>query len=190
MLEVAEGVKYLHSEGIVHGDLHGVRVPICAPKSVYHIIHQRNVLLNSEFHCQITDFGSTRHFEATVTRSTTAFAMNFVAPELFGMCTTCGLFDCDGCQGDQAAQKRRKTMETDVYSFGCLYYATFFDSIPFHGKTEIQIVRLVTNGKRPDRLESPSMEDDIWHLIQRCWESIPSKRSTIKDITTALASRA
>ena len=32
MLEVAEGMKYLHSEGIVHGDLHGVRVPIlCLP---------------------------------------------------------------------------------------------------------------------------------------------------------------
>ena len=32
MLEVAEGVKYLHSEGIIHGDLHGVRVPIsCLP---------------------------------------------------------------------------------------------------------------------------------------------------------------
>jgi len=170
MLEVAEGVKYLHSEGIVHGDLHG-----------------RNVLLNSEFHCQITDFGSTRHFEADVTRSTTAFAMNFVAPELLGMCTTCGLFDCDGCRG---VQKRRKTMETDVYAFGCLYYATFFDSTPFHDKTEHQIVRLVIQGKRPDRLESPRMEDDTWDLILRCWEPIPSKRSTIVDIATALGSPA
>ncbi|KAF8343515.1 kinase-like domain-containing protein [Amanita rubescens] len=171
MLEVAEGVKYLHSEGIVHGDLHG-----------------RNVLLNSEFRCQITDFGSTRHFEATVTRSTTAFAINSVAPELFGMCTTCGLFDCDVAQGDQAAwEKRCKTMETDIYAFGCLYYATFFGSTPFHGKNEIQIFHLVAKGKRPDRLESPRMEDDTWHLIQRCWEPIPSKRSTIKDVATALA---
>ena len=94
------------------------------PKSVYHIIYQRNILLDSKFHCQITDFGSTRHSEAAVTHSTTAFTMNFVAPELFGMCATCGLFDCDGCQGEE---KRRKTMETDVYAFGCLYYAVRMD---------------------------------------------------------------
>lgn len=28
MLEVAQGVQYIHSEGIVHGDLKGVRVLI------------------------------------------------------------------------------------------------------------------------------------------------------------------
>src|SRR6266550_5370631 len=65
---------------------------------------------------------------------------------------------------------------------------TFFDSAPFHDKSHYQIVRLITNGERPDRLESPRMEDDTWHLIQKCWEPIPSKRSTIKDIATALAS--
>jgi serine/threonine protein kinase len=86
------------------------------------IIYQRNVLLNPELHCQITDFGSTRHFEAAVTRSTTAFVINFVAPELFGACTTCGLSPTD-CDGPQEDQKRRKTMATDVYAFGCLYYA-------------------------------------------------------------------
>ena len=26
MLEVAEGMLYIHSEGIVHGDLHGVSI--------------------------------------------------------------------------------------------------------------------------------------------------------------------
>jgi len=91
---------------------------------------------------------------------------------------------------DQAVEKRHKTMETDVFAYGCLYYATFFDSAPFNGKTDIQIVRLVTNGKRPARLESPSMEDDTWRLIERCWEPIPSERLMIKDIVTVLASRA
>ena len=84
---------------------------------------QGNVLLDSEFHCQITDFGSTRHSEATVTRSTTALVSNYAAPEFFGMCTTCCQFDCDGCHDSQDEQHRTKTMETDVYAFGCLYYA-------------------------------------------------------------------
>ncbi len=97
------------------------------PKSVYHIIYQGNVLLDSEFHCQITDFGSTRHFEAAVTQSTTAFAINFVAPELLGMCTTCGLSNCNGCQGNQAGKMTRKTMATDVYAFGCIYSAVRMD---------------------------------------------------------------
>ncbi|KAF8729825.1 hypothetical protein AX14_005990 [Amanita brunnescens Koide BX004] len=170
MLEVAEGMKYLHSEGIVHGDLHG-----------------RNVLLDANFHCQITDFGSTRHSEAAVTQTTTALTINFVAPELFGMCTICGLPSCGGCQ---AGQKIHKTMATDVYAFGCLYYATFFDTAPFHDKHSLQIFQLVTNGKRPARLESPRMEDDTWHLIERCWKQIPSRRLMIKDIETALVSRA
>ena len=34
MLEVAEGVRYIHSEGIVHGDLKGVRIVIL------HIVNQ------------------------------------------------------------------------------------------------------------------------------------------------------
>ena len=84
------------------------------------------MLLDSEFHCQITDFGSTRHSEVTVTRSTTALLFNYAAPELFGMCTTCRQFDCNGSHDGQDEQHRTKTMETDVYAFGCLYYAVRF----------------------------------------------------------------
>ncbi|KAF8345152.1 kinase-like domain-containing protein [Amanita rubescens] len=55
MLEVAQGIQYIHSEGVVHGDLR-----------------------------RIADFGLTRHLEATVTMSG-ALHHNFVAPELFGV---------------------------------------------------------------------------------------------------------
>ncbi|KAF8351789.1 kinase-like domain-containing protein, partial [Amanita rubescens] len=109
MLEVAEGVRHLHSGGIVHGDLHG-----------------RNILLDPQFHCKITDFGSTQHHEVTVTRSTAALSIDFSAPELFGACTLCGVSDNKDCHGDQDERTIRKTQETDVYAFGCLYYAVSF----------------------------------------------------------------
>ena len=124
MLEVAEGIQHLHTEGIVHGDLHGVRGSILNflfVSSCHH--HQGNVLLDSEYHCKITDFGLTRHCEATIAASTRTFCPNFAAPELFGMCPICGEPECND---NHDVQHRNKTMETDVYAFGCLYYAVRF----------------------------------------------------------------
>jgi hypothetical protein len=95
-------------------------------------------------------------------------------------------------------------MKTDMYAFGCLYYAVrssaprlvqriehwftqiFFDTVPFQGKTEYQITRLVTAGERPDRLENPGMEEDTWNLIRSCWKSLPLERPTMEQIVQKL----
>ncbi|KAF8351796.1 kinase-like domain-containing protein [Amanita rubescens] len=165
MLEIAEGMHHLHSEGVVHGDLHA-----------------GNVLLDSELHCKIADFGLTRHSETTVAASTRAFSPNFAAPELFGLCTTCGQSGCDGCDEGRGVQHRSKTTKTDVYAFGCLYYAIFFGVAPFHEKNDFQILRLVMVGERPCRLENPKMADGTWNLITSCWISKPSERPTMAEI--------
>jgi hypothetical protein len=115
---------------------------------------------------------------------------------------TCGLPECeDERHGDHDVQNRSQTLETDVYAFGCIYHSvrsnlpqltrlilaqTFFDNVPFSGKNDFQVARLVMDGVRPGRLESPAMEDDTWNLIQSCWEPIPSKRPTIDQIVKAL----
>ncbi|KAF8722714.1 hypothetical protein AX14_009652 [Amanita brunnescens Koide BX004] len=64
--EVAQGIEYIHSEGVVHGDLRG-----------------DNVLLDANFRVKIADFGLTRYSESTVTHSG-ALHYNFAAPEPFG----------------------------------------------------------------------------------------------------------
>lgn len=164
-------------------------------------VNQGNILLDSEFHCQITDFGLTRHVEATTTQSTVALAYHFAAPELFGMCFSCGQPRCYGC----GASSRRKTMQTDVYAFGCLYYAVrfavycspistmlnlnkiLFDSVPFEKANNFIIMRLITDGIRPDRLEIPAIEDKMWDLISNCWEANPSERPTMEQIVNLLS---
>ena len=118
MLEVAEGVEYIHSEGIVHGDLRGVRILKYIQFTDLNLrLLQENILLDSEFRCQISDIGLTWHSDIA-----TLSVLNFAAPELFAMCDKCYRFDCDGCSGNLEV-KGRRTIQTDVYAFGCLHYA-------------------------------------------------------------------
>ncbi len=106
MREVAEGLWYIHSEGIVHGDLCGVRILIAGLSTSTTSMYQENILLDSTFQCQISGFGLTRH--STVTTSS---ILNFAAPELFVRSDKCDQPDLD-----------MRTVQTDVYAFGCLYY--------------------------------------------------------------------
>jgi len=134
-------------------------------------LHRENIFLDSDSppHCQITGFVSTKHFDATLKPA----AISFAAPELFDV------VDWDRCD----MQKKRSI---DVYAFGCLYYAIFFDTVPFHGKTDFEIMRLVKSGKLPDQLERPKMDDYTWNLLRSCWDLDPSKRPMFEEIVERL----
>lgn len=71
--------------------------------------------MDANFHAQISDFGLTRHSEATVTGSG-SLQYNFAAPELFGY-----LGD-DDSDSDDDAQLMARSQRSDIYAFGCLYY--------------------------------------------------------------------
>ncbi|KAF8676698.1 hypothetical protein AX14_004845 [Amanita brunnescens Koide BX004] len=159
MLEVAQGIQYIHSEGVVHGDLRGA-----------------NVLLDDDFHVQIADFGLTRISEATATQSGTLH-YNFAAPELFGSSSETDLPDLDPIN---------RTKMSDVFAFGCLYYEIHYDTMPFARRKEIQIMKLVCAGDRPPRLDEPPLCDRAWHLIQWCWESEASMRPAIENVTKSM----
>ncbi|KAF8336184.1 kinase-like domain-containing protein [Amanita rubescens] len=161
ILEVAQGMEYIHSEGAVHGDLRG-----------------ENILLDADLHVQIADFGLTRHSEATNTRSG-GLHVNFAAPELFGFCE-----DEDDSSDDVPA----RTQMSDVYAFGCLYYEIHYDSIPFAGKQDLQILTLISRGILPPRLDEPPLSDRAWNVIRCCWVREASERPRMKEITENMMS--
>ena len=80
-------------------------------------IYQDNVLLDADFHVQISDFGLTRHSEATVTQSG-ALHYNFAAPELFPNWDE----EEDASESEDDGRLTTRTQKSDIYAFGCLYY--------------------------------------------------------------------
>ncbi|KAF8631112.1 hypothetical protein AX17_005157 [Amanita inopinata Kibby_2008] len=157
--EVAEGVRYLHSEGVIHGDLRG-----------------NNILLDSKLRVQIADFGLTRHSDATATK-TLAFSPSFAAPELLSM------FDeLDDDDMDDHTETVLRTEKTDVFAFGSLYYEIHFGAAPFEGMSDMKIIGQVRNKKRASRLQSPPIGDEGWKLISRCWRPDPARRPTMEDV--------
>ncbi len=55
----------------------------------------------------------------------------------------------------------------------------FFNTAPFLDKSDLQILGLVTKGVRPERLNSPRIDDNTWNLITSCWLCNPSERLTM-----------
>ncbi|THU85549.1 hypothetical protein K435DRAFT_386447 [Dendrothele bispora CBS 962.96] len=90
--EVAQGLAYLHSQNIVHGDLRGA-----------------NILINDDWQACLTDFGLTVFNDATAVTFTSRRegSVRWMAPELH-VPETFGL------------DRFRLTSETDIYAFGCV----------------------------------------------------------------------
>jgi hypothetical protein len=93
-------------------------------------------------------------------------------------------------------------MATDVYAFGCLYYAVslstdlsarvtrlvqiFFNAVPYDGEVPFRIGWLVATGKRPPRLDKPKMQDSLWELISDCWKFHAADRPPMNQIVEAV----
>ncbi|KAK7438585.1 hypothetical protein VKT23_017920 [Stygiomarasmius scandens] len=141
--EVAQGLAYLHSQKIVHGDLRGA-----------------NILINDDWQACLTDFGLTVFNDATVATFTSRRegSVRWMAPELhvpesFGL------------------DRFRLTPETDIYSFGCVCLELYTGRAPFADILHDSAVMLkVIQGIRPERpTGGHEMSDQLWRMVEMCW---------------------
>lgn len=62
----------------------------------------------------------------------------------------------------------------------------FTGAIPFHGSSSNRIVVSILQGKRPERPEHPSFTDELWSLVQRCWDDAPHSRPPTSEVLGTL----
>ncbi|KAJ7828876.1 kinase-like domain-containing protein, partial [Mycena leptocephala] len=167
--DVIQGLKYLHSENIVHGDL-------CS----------RNILIHERQAC-LTDFGLATFIESDTSKKslTRSGTTRWMAPELL-------LPD-----EYQPGVSFKRTSASDVWAFGCVCCEVhFIPPLPFQHMTDGAIIsafsKIDTAGASPykttpfDKSGTP-MPDRLWELVQRCFRYEAAMRPTVRAIADFLS---
>ena len=98
--------------------------------------------------------------------------------------------------------------ETNVFSFamvmievrrrwptrhGSLTYCPFAPSqvftgaVPFDDRPPVTTMLDITQGRRPPRPTHPTCTEELWLLVQRCWDHEPRSRPEMSEVLQALS---
>ncbi|TFK31649.1 kinase-like domain-containing protein [Crucibulum laeve] len=165
--DTVAGILYLHENDIVHGDLKGT-----------------NILVTSSGRACLEKVGL----------STVADAYNLILTPLQGM------VNIDGDVRWKAPElmlshflNLKSTKASDIYAFASVCYEIFTGMVPFYKVARDNAVTShVMSGERPRLPEitlrvKNGLTDNIWVLMQDCWETDPVHRPTIQTISRRLS---
>ena len=62
----------------------------------------------------------------------------------------------------------------------------FTGAVPFNGSSSFVAVLAITEGRRPPRPTHPTFTDNLWVLMQRCWDQDPHLRPGVLEALQVL----
>ncbi|KAF7373176.1 Kinase-like protein [Mycena sanguinolenta] len=154
LYEIAQGLEYLHSHAIVHGDLKGA-----------------NILVKENGSACLADFGLSIYSDASAKTSSTSRGGSpyWMAPELL--------------DPDQFGLKFARTVATDVYAYGCVCFELYTEQPPFSGLAQPVAWMKVLKGERAARpLGPPVMSDTLWQHVTEFWAQRPITRPSTQSV--------
>ena len=144
-LDAAEGMKYLHSFGLVHRDM-----------------KPANLLVDSNWHAAVSDFGISRVLALNMTRAVGSSI--YIAPEVF--------------------DSNVYTKKVDVYGFAYILWGMVERETPYADVKPFDLVRIICEeDKRPNI--SPEA-GELEPLMRQCWDRDPNVRPTFPKIAHEL----
>eukprot|EP00027_Filamoeba_sp_ATCC50430_P015453 CAMPEP_0168573728 /NCGR_PEP_ID=MMETSP0413-20121227/18692_1 /TAXON_ID=136452 /ORGANISM="Filamoeba nolandi, Strain NC-AS-23-1" /LENGTH=412 /DNA_ID=CAMNT_0008607003 /DNA_START=1233 /DNA_END=2471 /DNA_ORIENTATION=+ len=156
-LDIASGMFHLHSEDIIHCDL-ACRNLLVAPKN------------SSKYLLKITDFGLSRvtEREAYKASETSVFPIRWSAPEVL--------------------TQKLVSKPMDVWSFAVTLWEMIEVKMPYFHLTNADVAKAVCEDHlkltRPTAVPIP---DELFNLMESCWNDNPQLRPTFEQICEDLA---
>ncbi|CAB3986462.1 tyrosine- kinase receptor Tie-1-like [Paramuricea clavata] len=148
------GMQYLESKKLVHRDLAA-----------------RNILVATESHVKISDFGLSRIYDDDYYRShreNQRLPIRWLAPECL--------------------EQKKFTVYSDVWSLGVTLWEMFsYGKRPYEDwkfKFTSELIQALKSGKRLPK--PPACLDDVYANIQQCWELKPLQRISFFLLKTML----
>lgn len=161
LTDVSEGLAYLHSQSVIHGDL-----------------TTANILINDERKALLSDFGLSNLAVGTqdpfFMSSTVGGSPRWAAPELY-------------CLENDVEHTPVISKTSDVYSFGSVMLQVITGRIPYHDiAQDVLVIMELISGKHPRRPPEPMLTDKLWNFIRSCWHADPLSRPGMKIVQMEL----
>ncbi|KZP15419.1 kinase-like protein [Athelia psychrophila] len=179
ILGVARGLAYLHSLGLLHGDLKG-----------------HNVLIDDNLSPRLADFGPSRIVGRRGFITAFTGTGRYMAPELTVinddipyLPQTADSSEDDMLSGETATLDPIITKKSDIYAFAMVVIEILTSKQPFfYYRQEHLVVILTQDGKRPDRPRClpTHFSDEIWQLMEECWHHDPQVRPEMAAVVSRL----
>jgi hypothetical protein len=164
MLQIAQGMRYLHDERVMHRDLKSKNVLV-------NVIPSTNSRVpSSVLEVKVTDFGLAK-LKTDNSRYTTkgVGTTKWRAPEVF--------------EDDNNPGRYKKS--ADVYSFAMVFFEVLTGETPFDGIPLGKLLQKLHSGLRP-RLPRNECPEYLSALIKKCWSWNAARRPTFATICKTL----
>ncbi|KIK97054.1 hypothetical protein PAXRUDRAFT_137135 [Paxillus rubicundulus Ve08.2h10] len=166
LLQICDGLCYLHSEEVMHGQLNGSNILMDRKGNAY--------LADFGFLPVVLDFRTAPYLSTAIGNS-----VRWAAPELFEIPET-----PDG-------PPLQLTMQSDIYSLGSIILQVLSGDIPYYEiQRDDQVLYAIAQGMKPSQPDISSVTDEQWEYIQQCWSSRrENRRPSAKDVSVFLTSQ-
>ncbi|VDO42653.1 unnamed protein product [Haemonchus placei] len=160
--QIAKGMAYLESNRLIHRDLAARNVLVFSPKKV-----------------KISDFGLSRSLGVGEDYYRSEFSTSLKLPIAW----------CHGAIRSINRLLNGFTSASDVWSFGVTLWEMFsYGEMPWNGKTGAEILNLIDQQRK--HLDRPTAcPEDMYALMEECWNYSAIKRPTFAQIMTQFPER-